>query len=122
MSKKNIVKSYKGKRAVAQEIYLNDAEHLAKKNYFPISETYEQESWGCGSFLLALLLCLILIGILVFIYMIIVKPDGTLTVTYQYGSSEESNKSEGKLCPDCAETVKEAAIKCRFCGHQFDSE
>lgn len=25
-----------------------------------------------------------------------------------------------KLCPDCAEAVKELARKCRFCGHAFD--
>ena len=25
-----------------------------------------------------------------------------------------------KICPACAETIKLAALKCRFCGHQFD--
>jgi hypothetical protein len=27
-----------------------------------------------------------------------------------------------KICPDCAETVKEAANVCRFCGFRFDSD
>jgi hypothetical protein len=27
---------------------------------------------------------------------------------------------ETKVCPDCAEDVKAAAIKCRFCGHSFE--
>jgi hypothetical protein len=27
---------------------------------------------------------------------------------------------ETKLCPDCAETVKAAARKCRFCGYEFE--
>ena len=26
----------------------------------------------------------------------------------------------GKTCPDCAEIVKQAARKCRFCGYRFD--
>ena len=30
--------------------------------------------------------------------------------------------SANKVCPECAEEVKFAAVKCRFCGHQFQSE
>jgi hypothetical protein len=59
-----------------------DAEKLARQGYVPVSQSYAPGRWGCLAFLIALALCVILIGILVFVYMLIVEPDGTLTVTY----------------------------------------
>jgi hypothetical protein len=72
---------------------------MAAHGYFPKSETWAPGEWGCGAFIVALLLCFILIGILVFIYMMIVKPAGTLTVVYEL-------QAEEKTCPNCAEQVK----------------
>ena len=64
-----------------------------------------------------------MIGILVFVYMLIVKPDGILSVTYEFrampvGSANALPAAE-KVCPKCAEQVKAAALVCRFCGHDF---
>jgi hypothetical protein len=39
---------------------------------------------------IALLLCLVLIGLIVFLYMLIVRPGGHLTVTYQLHEREPS--------------------------------
>ncbi|MBW2014496.1 MAG: hypothetical protein JRI69_12040 [Deltaproteobacteria bacterium] len=35
---------------------------------------------------------------------------------------EEILNEETKLCPECAETIKLKAKKCRFCGEKFDPE
>lgn len=34
-------------------------------------------------------------------------------------SNEQEAEIDTKLCPRCAETVKTAALVCRFCGHEF---
>ncbi len=56
---------------------------MARDGYFPTSQNYNPGSYGAGSFLIAALLCFVCIGIIVFIYMLVVKPPGVLTVTYE---------------------------------------
>ena len=110
------VRAYSGTLAKATRDYQTDAALMAKDGWVPTSQSYAPGSWGCGYFLVALLLCIFLIGFLIFIYLIVVKPDdGTLTVTYQRQALGEPTK----VCPRCAETVKYAAEVCRFCGYEF---
>jgi RNA polymerase subunit RPABC4/transcription elongation factor Spt4 len=122
---KVIIKNYKGSQEKATRSFKNDSLKMSKKGYYPTSQNWNQGSWGCGSFILALLLCIIIIGVLVFIYMLIVKPDGTLSVTYELKKEyNESVKNKAKNlkekeCPQCAEIVKEKAKICRFCRHDF---
>ena len=120
-SRGNIVKTYQGTHAKAIKLFQADALKLGYEGYFPTSQSYVPGSYGCGSFLFALLLCLVVIGIFIFIYMLIVKPAGTLTVTYEYtgAQSDERDNVAEKTCPKCAEAVKEAAKVCRFCGYEF---
>lgn len=80
-----VVRTYKGKPNDAMAAFQRDAASMAQSGYRPIAQTYAPGSWGAGAFIIALLLCLFLIGILIFIYLLIVKPAGTLTVTYQRG-------------------------------------
>jgi hypothetical protein len=49
----------------------------------PAAQSWAGGQWGLGAFLAALVLCVVLLGLLVFLYLLIVKPDGTLTVTYR---------------------------------------
>ena len=51
-------------------------------------------------------------------YLLIVKPSGTLTVTYE----RRTASLEEKTCPNCAERIKAAALVCHFCGHKFTPE
>ena len=112
-----IVKTYKGKQQQAMETYQADAAKMARQGYAPTSQVWAPGSYGCGSFIFAALLYFIVIGFIVFIYMLIVKPAGTLTVTYTLAPKIDPEK----VCPKCAENVKASATVCRFCGHIFDN-
>jgi hypothetical protein len=78
-----IVRIYHGSQDSAAVAFRKDAAVLAAQGYVPISQVWAPGSWGCGAFAVALLLCLLIVGIFIFIYMLIVKPGGVLTVTYQ---------------------------------------
>jgi hypothetical protein len=121
--KQVIVRRYIGSQEGAMETYQSDSAKMAAEGYFPTSQVWAPGEYGCGTFLVALLLCVVLVGILIFIYMLIVKPDVTLTVTYELRAISASSASaasvEEKACPRCAERVKAAALVCRFCGHEF---
>ncbi|SEG13280.1 hypothetical protein [Marinobacterium lutimaris] len=90
-SQNTLVRNYKGKQEEAFVEFQKDAALLEAEGFEPVNQVWIPGSWGCGSFLVALALCLLIIGILVFIYMIIVKPAGTLTVTYRRKSHSQDS-------------------------------
>jgi hypothetical protein len=69
-----IVRRYIGSQDGVMKTYQEDSIKMAAAGYHPTSQIWTPGEYGCGSFLGALLLCVILIGILIFIYMLIVKP------------------------------------------------
>lgn len=80
---KTIIRMYRGhNQADAVAAMQIEAAELAEQGYRVSAQSWAAGSWGCGAFFLAVVLFLVLIGILVFLYMLLVKPDGTLTVTY----------------------------------------
>jgi hypothetical protein len=88
-----IVRTYRGaQQADTTAPFQRDAAELARYGYAPTTQSWAQGQWGCGAFLVALLLCIVILGILIFIYLLIVKPVGTLTVTYAKVAGPASEK------------------------------
>jgi hypothetical protein len=101
-----LVRNYTGRtQADAAELFRRDAQFLATKGYKPVSQSWADGRPGVGRALV--------IGRLA----TAIRPDGTLTVTYQFQGLTETTK----VCPRCAETIKAAAVVCRFCGHEYGS-
>lgn len=78
-----LVRTYKGKQSTAIIAFQNDAAALEHEGFEPTHQMWEDGKYGCGPFMLALFLSFFFIGIPILFYLIIVKPAGTLTVTYK---------------------------------------
>ena len=99
MNEQNVVvKTYKGSQEQATKLFQDDSVAMATRGYFPTSQIYAPGTYGPGAFLVALLLCFLLIGFLIFFFMLIVKPVGMLSVTYEYRGAV-AKAVEEKTCP-----------------------
>jgi len=114
-----IVRAYKGSHTETYAAFQKEAGEMASHSYFPASQNWIPGQWGTGHFVVALLLCFVFfIGVLVFIYMLVVKPNGTLTVTYELRAAAAAEKT----CPNCAEQIKSRALVCYFCNYEFSAD
>ena len=79
-----LTRTYRGKPHEVEDLRSVDAEALAKRGYFPSSLSYAPGEWSGGAWVLAVVLILLFgLGLLVLIYMVAVKPAGSLTVFYE---------------------------------------
>lgn len=92
MENDTLIKTYTGSETTAIVAFERDYSVLKTKGYYPISQSYQQGQWGIGAFIFSVLLCLILIGVIALVYMMVVKPDGTLTVRYKMINKSELNE------------------------------
>ena len=79
-----VVRTYRAKNQVeASAMLAADAQIAYAAHYTIAAQSWAPGSWGAGAFVLALLLILAAgFGLLILAYLVIVKPDGTLTVTF----------------------------------------
>ena len=79
-----LVRTYRGRQqSEAIASYVRDAELLAQRGYAPVGQSWGDGQWDGGYFLIALILSLFGIGLILLAYMAIIRPDGTLCITYQ---------------------------------------
>ena len=83
---KVVVRNYRARNAAAAAAMLAVEAPIAYgAGYALVAQTWAPGQWGAGAFLLALLLIFAMgLGLLVLAYLVIVKPDGTLTVTFSH--------------------------------------
>lgn len=90
-----IVKTYIGREAEATISFQAEAASMAAQGYSPMFQSWTPGQWQSRSFIIVLLLCFLIVGIPALVYMLIVTPDGALTVTYM--SSGGDPTPEGAL-------------------------
>ena len=100
MGEQITVKTYTGREAEATINFQADAALMAAQGYSPVFQSWAPGQWQSRSFITVLLLCLLIVGIPALVYMLVVAPDGALTVTYV--SSRGDPAPEGGLRPQPA--------------------
>jgi hypothetical protein len=78
-----VVKEYRGSAEEATRMFRADVAKMAARGYYPTAQNFCPGTYGVGAFLLATILCFFCVGIIIFLFLLLVKPPGVLTVTYE---------------------------------------
>lgn len=90
----SLLKAYKGKQAEVATLLQADSTEMAAEGYFPTWQNWTPGEWTTEAYVVAVLLILLFgFGVLVLAYLLIVEPDGTLTVAYERRAAAASSAS-----------------------------
>jgi hypothetical protein len=79
-----LVEAYKGKQAEATERFRARSVEMAAAGYRPTWQSWAPGEWAREAYVVATLLIFLFgMGIFFLGYLLIVEPEGTLTVTYE---------------------------------------
>lgn len=83
-----VIRTYRGHdQAAAVRAYVTDAANLAARGYEPVGQSWGDGQWDGVLFVIAVVLSLFGVGLIVLAYMAVMRPDGTLLVTYRLASA-----------------------------------
>jgi hypothetical protein len=77
------IATYHGSAVDALASFRAESKEMAEEGYYPISQCWMPGEYSVGFVVVAMLLCLITIGFVLVLWMLLVKPRGTLIVSYQ---------------------------------------
>jgi len=78
-----ITRMYGGNFKKATDLAAEESPKFAAQGYVVVGQQYVPGSWSTSAWIIALLLIVFVVGLLVLVFMVVAKPPGTLTVTYQ---------------------------------------
>lgn len=105
-----MTRRYRGSYNEATEVFERDRQQLAGQSWVAVSQSYVPGQWGTGAWVAAFALLILVIGIIVLAYMIAVKPDGELVVTYEYRPPQAApTPPEPAAVPDPTDQLRKLA-------------
>jgi hypothetical protein len=114
-----VVRTYVAKSQQEAAVqFQQDAVNMAAAGYYPINQIWTPGSWSSAAWIVGLILLIFLIGIFVLILLLVVKPDGTLTVTYDYRGQPQAQPSPQAPAIPAAESKSQPAAPPPTQGHE----